>query len=207
MPDSAFWKLFAGVASDGFEDVPLIPFGRWLLPIGFLLLAEGYCTESNDTIEIFSGYRYGTILNWWRMRFGQGVISGIQKAGLLFAGVFVYDLIMGRTGACFIEENIKIGVLWLLHAISLLVLFLLFHLFFDRKFILVALLLLEGITFTLAYRIKAISHIMYGIWGMYLQSDWRETDGFSTEMVIVAELLLLAAGYHIGRIYLKKRDM
>ena len=35
MSESVFIRLFAGVPSDYFEAIPLIPFGQWLLPIGF----------------------------------------------------------------------------------------------------------------------------------------------------------------------------
>ena len=51
--------------SDYFEAIPLIPFGQWLLPIGFFLLIVGFCAERNRKVEIFSLYRYGTVSDWW----------------------------------------------------------------------------------------------------------------------------------------------
>ncbi|MCM1181531.1 MAG: hypothetical protein NC347_14855 [Clostridium sp.] len=207
MFENIFAELFAGVSSDTFDVIPLIPFGRWFLQIGVFLLAMGYCAERNDEIGTLSWYRYGTVLNWWKNRFLKGFISGVQKAVLLLFAVFVCDLGFGRASVFFMEENMKISVFWMFHIISLIALFLLFDLIFDKRFILAALLLFEGVTFILGYRIKAISHFMYGMWGMYLQSNWYETGGFQAEMVILAELLLLVASYYAGRIYLKKSGM
>lgn len=207
MSENIFTKLFAGVSPDAFDAIPLIPFGRWFLPIGVFLLTVGYCAERNDKIWTLSGYRYGTVLNWWRNRFWKGIISGIQKAVLLLIIVFVCDLGFGRVSTLFMKENMKISVLWMFHIISFIALFYLLDLVFDKRFILAALLLFEGVTFILGYRIKAISHAMYGMWGMYLQSNWYETGGFQAGIIIVAELLLLAAGYYAGQVYLKKSGM
>ena len=41
MSESMFIRLFAGVSRDYFDDIPLMPFGQWLLPIGICLLTVG----------------------------------------------------------------------------------------------------------------------------------------------------------------------
>jgi len=202
-----FAGLFAGVPSDLWDTEMLIPFGWWILPIAVFLLMAGVGAKRNDSIGMLSAYRHGTALNWWKNRFWGGFSSGMRKAVLMLSVVFVCDLVTGRPSAFFMKESIKIGVLWLLHIVSLDALFLLLDFVFNQRFILAALLLLEGVTFIMGYWIRAISHAMYGMWGMYLWSDWYETGGFPTASIIVVELILAAAGYCIGRIYLKKGGM
>ena len=53
-------------------------------------------------------------------------------------------------------------------------------------------------------RICAVSHAMYGMWGMYLRSSLYEIGGFPVGVIIVTEAVLLAASFVIGREYLKK---
>ncbi len=83
-------------------------------------------------------------------------------------------------------------------------LFVLLDLFPVRRFVPGALLLLEGVTFIIGCQVHAVSHVMYGMWGMYLQSSFCEAGGFSAGPVIAAEVVLPAAGFLIGREYLKK---
>jgi len=205
--EGIFAKMFAGVPLDAFDGIPWIPFGRWMMPIGVFLLLVGLRAKTEDRIELFSAYRFGTVLNWWRKRFWKGLAVGIQKAAVLLLMLFACDLLTGRISVFFVEKTIKISVLWMFHIISLDALFLLLDLICVKGFVPAALLLLEGVTFMLGYRIKAISFASYGIWGMYLQSSWYDTDGFCAGMVIAAELFLAATGYYIGHMYLKKSGM
>lgn len=204
MNSSIFSKLFGGISSETFDAIPLIPFGRWLLPVGAFLLIVGYCMERNKKIEMFSCYRYGSVLNWWKNRFWKGILSGAGKAGFFLVVVFVCDLALGNA-MVLKNENLKIGVLWILHMICLNALFLVLDLLYIRHFVPASLLLLEGVTFMLGYRIKWIANFMYGTWGMYLQSSWYETGGFQVEIVFAAELLLVMSGYYAGKIYLKNK--
>ncbi len=204
MFECIFVRLFAGVPSDLFDAVPLIPLGQWLLPIGSFLLAAGAWCEKSGSIKVLSAYRCGTAPNWWRRHFGKGVVFGMRTAVLLLSAVFACDLLLGRAESIFAEEAIKISVLWLVHIVSLDAAFLLLNLTFMKRFVPAALLLFEGVTFITGYRIKAVSNIMYGTWGMYLRSKWCDTDGFCVGTALAAELFLLAAGYYLGHRYLKK---
>ena len=65
MSESMFIRLFAGVPSDYFGSVPLIPFGWWLLPIGLFLLAAGFYAERDRKLKVLVLYRCGTVKGWW----------------------------------------------------------------------------------------------------------------------------------------------
>ena len=204
MSESVFIRLFAGVPSDYFEAIPLIPFGQWLLPIGFFLLTVGFYAERNRKVEIFSLYRYGTVSDWWTRHFVKRVIFGIKTAVLLLLIVLICDIVMGKLSLLSAGLLAKISVLWLFHSISMAAFFVLLDLFPIRRFVPGMLFLLEGVTFMIGCRICAVSHAMYGMWGMYLRSSLYETGGFPVGVIIVTEAVLLAAGFVIGREYLKK---
>lgn len=204
MSESVFIRLFAGVPSDYFEAIPLIPFGQWLLPIVFFLLTVGFYAERNRKVEIFSLYRYGTVSDWWTRHFVKRVIFGIKTAVLILLIVLTCDIVMGKLSLLSAGLLAKISVLWLFHSISMAAFFVLLDLFPIRRFVPGMLFLLEGVTFMIGCRICAVSHAMYGMWGMYLQSSLYETGGFPVGVIIVTEAVLLAAGFVIGREYLKK---
>ncbi len=197
------------MGSGNFEVISLILYGRWLVLIGAFLLMVGCCPERRDKIERLACYRYGAAVKWWRNRFWKGLLSGTQKAVCLMLVFLVCDLVMGRAHFLleFGEEAAKIGGLWLVHVISLNALFLLLDLGGLKHYVPAAVLLIEGITFYMGYRISAITNIMYGTWGMYLRSDWFDARGFSAERVLAAELFLLAAGYYTGKLYLKRNGI
>ena len=204
MSESMFIRLFAGVASDYFDAIPLIPFGQWLLPIGIFLLAVGSYVERNKKVETFSLYRYERASDWWKRHFVKRVLFGMKIAVLLLLIVLACDIVMGKLSLLSAELLAKISILWLLHSISMAAFFVLLDLFPIRRFVPGGLFLLEGVTFMIGSRICGVSHAMYGMWGMYLRSNLYETGGFPAGVIIVTEVALLAAGFVIGREYLKK---
>ena len=204
MSESMFIRLFAGVSSDYFDAIPLIPFGQWLLPIGIFLLAVGFYMERERKLETFSLYRYKRTSDWWKRHFVKRVIFGIKIAVLLLLIVLVCDIVMGKLVLLSAGLFAKISVLWLFHSISMAVFFVVLDLFPMRRFVPGGLFLLEGVTFMIGSRIGAVSHVMYGMWGMYLRSSLYETGGFPAGAIIITEAALPAAGFVIGRKYLKK---
>ncbi len=215
MKNSIFMDWFGGLpldtwipmGSSGFSEGPaLILYGRWLLIIGSFLLVTGYCREKRDSLEGLARYRYGTVFRWWRLRFWKGLLSGIQEAVCVMLIFLVCDLLTGRAPFLFAVagDAVKTGGLWLVHVIGLDALFLLLDLGNRKRCVPAAVLLLEGVSFYLGYRINAISNFMYGSWGMYQRSAWFDTRGFQPVPVLIAELLLLAAAYCAGKLYLKR---
>ncbi len=204
MSESMFIRLFAGVSPDYFDDIPLIPFGQWLLPIGIFLLTVGFSMERERKLETFSLYRYKGVSDWWKRHFVKRVIFGIKIAVLLLLIVLVCDIVMGKLVLLSAGLFAKISVLWLFHSISMAVFFVVLDLFPMRRFVPGGLFLLEGVTFMIGSRIGVVSHVMYGMWGMYLRSSLYETGGFPAGAIIITEAALPAAGFVIGRKYLKK---
>ena len=204
---SIFIRLFAGVSLDYFDPVPLIPFGQWLLPIGIFLLVVGFRAERDRGAEMLSLYRCGTIQGWWRRRFGEGVVSGIKTAALLLFIVLACDIVMGNLFVLSVELLAGISVLWLFHSASMAALFALLDLFPGRRFAPGAIFLLEGVTFIIGCRAGGSSHVMYGMWGMYVQSSLCKTDGFPVGAILVVEAALSAAGFIIGWEYLKRKGL
>lgn len=204
MSESVFFRMFAGISSDCFDIIPLVSFGQWLLPIGIFLLTVGIYMERDRKAETLSLYRYGTVSDWWTRHFVKRVLFGIRIAVLLFLIILTCDFVMGKLISLSVGLLAKISVLWLFHSISMAALYVLLDLFFVRRFVTGMLLLLEGVTFILGCRIRAASHIMYGMWGMYLRSGLYETGGFPVGVIIVTEIALLVVSFVIGREYLKK---
>lgn len=204
MSESMFIRLFAGVPSDYFGAIPLIPFGWWLLPIGLFLLAAGFYAERDRKLKVLSLYRYGTVKSWWKRLFGKGLLYGVKTALLFLLIVLNWDIAMGNLSLLTAELLAEIIVLWLFHSVCMAALFVLLDLFPVRRFVPGALFLSEGVTFIIGCQVHAVSHVMYGMWGMYLQSSFYEAGGFPAWPVIAAEVVLPAAGFLIGREYLKK---
>lgn len=204
MNGSSFQKWFGGVPPEIFGELPWRFLGRWLLPVGLFLLMIAYAADRNSRMEWMARYRYGTAASWWKSRFWKGMLSGLQKAGLLLAAAAVWDWSRGRISVLCGEEVIKTGVLWLLHMMSFQALFLMLELISVKHFVPALLLLLEGVTFLVGFWIKAVANGMYGMWGMYLRSSWHGRDGFSPGIVLGAEGLLVFLCYWAGKIYLKK---
>lgn len=204
MSESMFIRLFAGVSSDYFGAIPLLPFGWWLLSIGVFLLAVGFYAERDKKLEVLSLYRYKTVKGWWKRRFGKGLLSGIKTSVLFFLMVLNWDIAMGNIFALSVQLLAKIIILWLCHSVSMAAVFVLLELFLVGRFVPGILFLLEGVTFIIGCQVHAVSHVMYGMWGMYRQSSLCEAGGFPAGPVLAAEAGLLAAVFLIGREYLKK---
>lgn len=208
MSESMFIRLFAGVPSDYFGAIPLIPFGWWLLSMGVFLLAAGFYGYRDRKLEVLSLYRCKTVKGWWKRRFGKGLLYGIKTAVLFLLLVLSWDIAVGSIALLSAELLAKITILWLFHSVSMASLLGLLDLFPVGRFVPGALLLLEGVTFIIGCQVHAVSQVMYGMWGMYLQSSLCEAGGFPAGPVIAAEALLPAAGFWIGREYLKReRDL
>jgi hypothetical protein len=206
--ESMFIRLFAGVPSDYFGAIPLIPFGWWLLSMGVFLLAVGFYGERDRKLEVLFLYRCKTVKGWWKRRFGKGLLYGIKTAVLFLVLVLSWDIAVGSIVVLSAELFAKITILWLFHSVSMAALFVLLDLFPVGRFAPGALFLLEGVTFIIGCQVHAVSKVMYGMWGMYLQSGLCEAGGFPVGPVIAAEAVLPAAGFWIGWEYLKReRDL
>lgn len=208
MEQSMILNFFGGVAQDGaslaidFEKV-LYELTRWFLPIGVCLLAEGVWLEKWRNIEPLACYRYISMQRWWRWKFVRGLLNGILTAAVLFIAAMAADIVnAGR----FPEEGWKVFALWFAHAISIMTFFLVLDLTRIRKFAPAALLLLEGVTFLLGFSNMRTARFMYGMWGMYFQSEWYFGEmGVSVLSSLSMEMALIAFGYLIKGIMWERK--
>ena len=204
MAASVFGRFFGGVSTEYVDTIPLLPFGQWLLPVGIFLLMMGVYVETKRRMMLFCLYRYGTVLHWWKRHFLKGLAAGAGMGVFcLFLGLLC-DLLQGKGRVLHLEQIAGIGMLWLLHCVSMAALFLLLDLFTDSRWIPGGVLLLEGVTFITGCHEPAISGGMYGMWGMYVRSCLYVHDGFSPEIVGCVEAVMVVSVFFMGVVYLKR---
>lgn len=207
MEQGIVFSFFGGVSQDGFSwavdfDKVLLELARWLLPIGICLLAEGACMEKWRRIEPLSCCRHGTVKMWWRRKFVRSLLHGISAAAVLFLAAAVADL-MGAVGVS--GEMGRVFLLWFVHVVSIMALFPVLDLTRFRRLAPAILLLLEGVTFLAGFQSMGTARFMYGMWGMYFQSDWYHG---GTGVPVLSSLMLEGAlpvlGYLAGGILLER---
>lgn len=206
MEQGMIFSYFGGVAQEfGWRidfDKVLLELARWLLPIGICLLAEGVCMERWRKIEPLSCCRYETVKMWWRQKYARSLLQGISVAAVLFIAAIVADVI----GAVeFSGEEWKVFLLWFVHIVLILSFFLVMDLTRFRKFAPAMLLLLEGVTFLAGFQSARAARFMYGMWGMYFQSNWNFGEkGVPVVSSLMFQGILLVLGYLAGGSLLKK---
>ena len=208
MGQSIFLSFFGGVSQDGASwmidfDKVLLELARWLLPIGVCLLAEGVRLEERRKIEPFSCYRYETVSIWWRKKFVKSLLESLAVAVVLLVAAIAVDVL----GAARLSGEVwKVFVLWLVHIITIISFFLVLDLTNLRRLAPAILLLLEGCTFLVGFKFMRAARFMYGMWGMYFQSEWNFSEtGVSVFTSLIAEGILLVLSYLAGRGLLKGR--
>lgn len=194
-------NFFGGVSQDGsgwavdLEKV-FYELGRWLVPIGICLLAEGVRLERWGKIELLSRYRYGSIQVWWRRKFVKSLRDNMFTAVVLVLTAMAADLISGAGVA---EEGWRALFLWLAHVVMVMSLFLILDLTGLRGLAPAILLLLEGFTFLLGFMHMESARLMYGMWGMYFQSQWHFGEaGVLVSVSLISEGIVLAFVYLAG---------
>ena len=205
MGQSIFLSFFGGVSQDGASwmidfDKVLFELARWLLPIGICLLTDGVWLEKWRKIELFSCYRYETVSLWWRKKFVRSLLDGIVIAAVLLIAAIAVDVV-GTAGLS--GEVWKVFLLWLAHVITIKSFFLVLELTNLRRLAPAILLLLEGFTFLVGFQSVGTARFMYGMWGMYFQSEWNFGEmGITVATSLIAEGILLVFSYLVGRVIL-----
>lgn len=209
MDQSMILNFFGGVSQDGLSwktDFELVFFelARWLLPISICLLAEGICLERWRKIEPLLCYRYETVKIWWRQKFVKSLLNGISVAAVLFITVMAVDIICAVK---FSDEVWKVLVLWLPHIMTMMSFFLVLDLTKFKRLAPAMLLVFEGFTFLVGFRLPGKARFMFGMWGMYFQSEWHfgET-GVLVLSSLMAEGILFVLSYLAGRILLESQS-
>ena len=189
MGASLFFQLFAGVPMDAIDTFPLIPLGRWLLPIGIYILLISLQPGMDRQNRRFVVIRYGMVQKWWKNYFVKNIFNGGLMAVIMLFLFKIFELLISQRKFSSLKEMVAIVVIWTVHVITISALFILMEAMNVKKLIPSILLLLEGLTFLGGYRIKGIAHFMFGTWGMYVQSSLYDgVYGFSIMMVLAAEV-------------------
>ena len=207
MDQGMILNFFGGVSQDSYSwkidfDKVLFELARWLLPIGICLLAEGIRLEKWRKIEPLSCYRYETVKIWWRQKFVKSLLNGIFVAAVFFVIAMVVDIM---SAVSFKDQVWKVLILWLAHIMTIISFFLVLDLTNLRKLAPAILLLLEGCTFLVGFKFVRVAWFMYGMWGMYFQSEWNFGEkGVSVLTSLTTEGILLVFSYLAGRILLER---
>lgn len=205
---SLFFRLFAGVPMDEMDTFPLVPLGCWLFPIGIYLLVIGFRLGMDTQNRRFVIVRCGWIQKWWKHFFLRNLLNGVFTAiSLLTLGelidLFAFHLLIGD-----LKELSVIFVLWIVHATTLSALFLFLETLRIKKIIPAGLLLLEGLTFLSGFHFRKSAKFMFGVWGMYVQSNlYEDTYGFSVISVMIVQFTIIIVCYWFGGYLLKGREM
>ena len=207
MDQGMILNFFGGVSQDSYSwkidfDKVLFELARWLLPIGICLLTEGIRLEKWRKIEPLSCYRYETVKIWWRQKFVKSLLNGIFVAAVFFVIAMVVDIM---SAVSFSDQVWKVLILWLAHIMTIISFFLVLDLTNLRKLAPAILLLLEGCTFLVGFKFVRVARFMYGMWGMYFQSEWNFGEkGVSVLTSLTTEGILLVFSYLAGRILLER---
>lgn len=208
MNQSMILNFFGGVSQDGFSwkidfEQVLFELARWLLPISVCLLSEGVCLERWRKIEPLSRYRYETVKKWWRQKFVKSLLSGIAAASVLFVTAIAVDIMRaaGESGIVW-----QVLALWLAHMMTILSFFLVLDLTKFKRLAPAILLVAEGFTFLVGFRFPGKARFMFGMWGMYFQSQWHFGErGVLVLPALIAEGILSVLSYLAGRALLERQ--
>lgn len=205
---SLFFQLFAGVPMDEMDTFPLVPLGCWLFPIGIYLLVIGFRIGMDKQNRRFVIVRCGWIQKWWKLFFLRNLLNGVFVAVSLLALFKIIDLFALHMFTGNRKEISVIFVLWIVHAMTLSALFLFLEILRIKKMIPVGLLLLEGLTFLSGFHFKKSARFMFGVWGMYVQSNlYEDMYGFSIISVIITQVTIIIVCYWLGSYLLKGKEM
>jgi hypothetical protein len=205
---SLFYQLFAGVPMNEMDAFPLIPLGHWLFMIGIYLLIMGFYLGRSRQNQQFIMIRYGFIQKWWQQYFFKNLFGGLLTSAVLLGMIKLIDRLLGTRFVVSLKEIVMISILWTIHTVVLLALFLFLEVLGLRKMTLALLLLLEGLTFLSGFRVKKIARLMFGSWGMYVQSSiYENTYGFSIIIVIAIQSIMIVGCYLLGGYVLKNKGM
>lgn len=205
---SLFFQLFAGVPMDETEAFPLVPLGYWLFPIGIYLLVIGFWLGMDKKNRRFVVVRCGRIQKWWKHYFLRNLFHGALAAVSLLTLSEMIDLFLLHIFPENGKEISVIFVLWTVHAMTLSALFLFLEAFRIKKLIPAVLLLLEGLTFLSGFRFRKSARFMFGVWGMYVQSNLQESMyGYSVIRVVIVQVIIIMVCYQLGGCLLKGKDL
>lgn len=138
----------------------------------------------------------------------RNLLNGVFAAVSLLTLFKMIDLFALHMFTGNLKEISVIFVLWTVHAMTLSAIFLFMETLRIKKMIPAGLLLLEGLTFLSGFHFRKSARFMFGVWGMYVQSNlYEDMYGFSIISVIIVQITIVVACYWIGGCFLKGKEM
>ncbi len=202
-----FFRLFAGVPMNEMGTFPLVPLGCWLFPIGIYLLIISFRFGMDKQNRRFVIVRYGCIQKWWKHYFLRNLWNGVFAAVCLLTLFGMIDLLALQKVTGNLKKISVIFALWTVHAMTLSALFLLLETLKIKKFVPAAILLLEGFTFLSGFQFRKSARFMFGIWGMYVQSNlYEDMYGFSIISIMIAQGTIIIVCYQLSSYLLKGKE-
>lgn len=112
MGTSLFFQLFAGVPMDAIDTFPLIPLGRWLLPIGIYILLISLQPGMDRQNRRFVVIRYGMVQKWWKNYFVKNIFNGGLTAVIMLFLFKIFELLISQRKFSSLKEMAAIVVIW-----------------------------------------------------------------------------------------------
>ena len=193
---------------DEMDMFPLVPLGCWLFPIGIYLLVIGFRLDMDKQNRRFVIARCARVQKWWNRFFLRNLLYGVFTAVSLLMLFRMIDLFALHVITGNRKEISVIFVLWIVHAMTLSALFLFWETLRIQKLIPAGLLLLEGLTFLSGFHFRESARFMFGVWGMYVQSNlYGDMYGFSVISVMIVQAAIIVICYWLGSYLLKGKEM
>ena len=125
MGTSLFFQLFAGVPMDAIDTFPLIPLGRWMLPIGIYILLISLQPGMDRQNRRFVVIRYRMVQKWWKNYFVKNIFNGGLTAVIMLFLFKIFELLISQRKFSSLKEMAAIVVIWTVHVITISALFIL----------------------------------------------------------------------------------
>lgn len=206
MRGSMVYDFLGGIEHPGYMQIPLIPLGRWLLGLVFILFVAGIWLGEKRSIAVLEQVRYGSRKRWWNAQFWrtfQVGAAGCLGYGACMLGLDCWFHLLGWE----VTEWALILVLWMVHMEVMVSLLCLLDITKERGIAPALLSMTEVLTFSAGFFNWGLAKYMFGNWGMYVQSNRIEPEyGFSPPVVLVLECLLIMAAWKSGMALIRRRE-
>ena len=167
-------------------DIDYLAYSRWLVILAFPMIVISLLAAQARYSFLFTLLRVGSIKRIWR-----------SLCLTVLLHILLYVLLLGGLTMAFANARLQAAsmtmlLLLFIHlslvgVIALRLLLMRAH----RTAPVVAILMVEGLTFFAAQRCPGVASFMPGTWSMYLQSSFSTGAGFPVNLVLLAELAFI----------------
>lgn len=198
------YYFLAGIDYLNFGGVDL---GRWLLGIVFILFGAALLLNARRQIVPFEMVRFGSRKQWWNTQFWNLFLVGMAGCFVFAFCMMGLDCLFGKDRPEGMEE-VLILLLWQVHVMVIVSMFVLLYLTRMRTAAVAMLLAAEVASFIAGFYLRDLSKYMFGCWGMYMRSNAEDKNfGFSPGAVLMLECGIILGAWEIGVKVVERRDV